>query len=754
MIQTQPLEIVDFSFGITDFFIDGNVRHGKTYDNLFLDSNRKIFTRWGSETVNDQLPLGLFRVCKLSHLGDQVFAFQDKQCFRDTGAAWTAVLGPTGGNLLTAGNSQSVITDTEWREHLLFSSDAFSSIQKLYKDNTNTWRVRNAGLPELSGYSVANPPGVGSSYLYAFIVKYTYQVGTLTFTDFGPVTYYPTIVTGGAIGANTAAVTIPTTYSPVENWDQANWTVEIYRTLDAGDVYYKVGSVAFGVALFNDNIPDSTISLAETLYTTGGIYSNTTPPKAKYVHCVNDYGYYAHLKEGTEIQSTTVLQSKFGDPDSVPRGFYAETEQPITGLSSIFDRPIVLCNSYIYRIDNFFADDGSGGMLLRRIDDRAGCISAASVTQTHLGLFWAGEQGFYWSDGFRVVLISEHLPTTYQSISASSTKKKNIVGTYDPLAQRVFWTASKDDGTGEQDTIFVLDLKFPFIPEGEKRGGTFTTLSGGADPDNFKPTALLRVGKYLYRGDPRGYVFRHREGLYTDPQVNDAVSFPFEQATIIHEYASCFLDFGSKFYRKFVPRILISAANTSNLSLAIYSSNDNNRVTGTLKPIRYTSNITWGDYLPAWGDSNAQWDYQGIIEEWRRFPAGGLRCNYKQVRFTNANVILFSSDVLGQVNVDTTAKTATLTGTQTWPPDMVGYYIKFEVDNYVRQFLVTARTPTTITYEDAANEGPNVDNLYNFSIWGYPKGEVLQLNGYVIHWALISKSHTPFSASSLGSNPA
>jgi len=130
-----------------------------------------------------------------------------------------------------------------------------------------------------------------------------------------------------------------------------------------------------------------------------------------------------------------------------------------------------------------------------------------------------------------------------------------------------------------------------------------------------------------------------------------------------------------------------------------------------------------------------------------------LRCNYKQVRLTNANARLFDSTLLGQVNVDDNANTATLTGTFEWPDNMVDYFISFSHDNYVKQFTITAATTTTLTYADPTNDGPASAGLYDFVIYGYPKGEVLQLNGYVIHWAMLSKSHTPFSSSSLGSNP-
>lgn len=758
MIQTQPLEVNDFTLGITDYFIDGNQRAAEMLDNFFITPHGKPRTRWGSVIYQDQLPTGTARVTKLSQLSDVVLAFQGKKIYRPNAATWAEIQGPAAGALMQAGDGNSIIVDTEWQGHTFFTSDALGSAQKVYVDSGGTYRAVNAGMPDLpAGVSVANPAGAGSTYLYAFYYFRSYTVGSVTYEDHGPVYYLPTQVTGGAITAiNAAAVTLPAALAAAENYDTANMKIKIFRTVDLGTVFYYVGQVNYGVVAYNDVMPDATLLLNEELYTTGGIASNDTPPKAKFVHEVNGYGYWAHIKEGSETDPTLVRQSKSNDPDSVPTSFYANTKNPITGLSSIYDRPMVLTNKQIYRIDNYFADDGSGGMVLRQIDDKAGCISAQSIVQTSYGLFWAGELGFYWSDGFRVECVSNHLVTTYQTITSHQTRKNRISATYDSANKRVFWTACLSDGTHENDRMFVLDLRRPFIPTQENQGGCFTTMSGQDDAwDSFKPTQVMRVGKYIYRGDARGYVVKHGEEYATDPRIDTAVSpSTWEQLAIINTYSSCFVDFGSKFYRKWVPRILVSADNTTNVSIAISSSNDNDRVVGELKAIRYRGNIEWGDDLPLWADPTAVWNRQGLIEEWRRFPAGGLRCNYKQVTFTNAHVEIVDSDMLGSATVNVATKTATLGGTYNYLSNIVGYYIAFEDDNYDTEFLITAQTTTVVTYSDATNIGPQANGTYKWIIRGKPKGEILQINGYVLHWGHVSKSHAPYVSGSLGSNPA
>jgi hypothetical protein len=114
-------------------------------------------------------------------------------------------------------------------------------------------------------------------------------------------------------------------------------------------------------------------------------------------------------------------------------------------------------------------------------------------------------------------------------------------------------------------------------------------------------------------------------------------------------------------------------------------------------------------------------------------------------------VQIFTSSILGEVTVDSTAKTATLGGSKQWIDDVVDYYIAFENDDYENEYLITANTTTTITFEDLNNSAPSGN--YDFVVRGKPKGEVLELNGYVLHWEYLSKSFKPFSSSDLGSNP-
>jgi len=745
-VTTRPLEVIDFTGGVTDYFIDGRANQYQMADNLFIDPNRKLVTRNGSELfLNSPLPTGIQRIHTMFFLEDTLIVMSGNRAFYELGGVWTEILGPDGvGAVFPSGDENIKVSHTEWRDHVLLTHDQFSGVMKMYKNESGNIQIRNAGLPTFPEGASFNPNGSGhdTDFLYQFVFSYTYRVGDSTFLDRGETFIFPEPVNAGLEDANTAGVIInlPTELADNANFDVTQFNVEIYRTIGNGQDFFLVDTVPFGTPTYVDQVIDSELVNNEPIYTAGGAADNDPAPTSKFVHVVNDIGYYANVREGTEDDRYVVRQSVPGDVDSVPRSFFAHTEQEIRGLSSIYDRPLVFCDRYIYRIDNQIDSFGGGNMDLRRIDDRAGCVSNSSIVRTHKGVFWAGEIGFYWSDGFKVTKISDNYNETYKQFVSTAGKACNIYGAYDPSNERVYWSVNDED-SDEPNMCIILDLKW-----GISEQSVFTTMSGG---DNFNPSSIVFDDNVdvFYRSDINGYVFNHRRGLLSDPKIdNNRLPEDWATAAIIYDYRSTFYDFGTKFVRKFVPRILVSASNDSNVSIQINSSNDNDRVVGSLVPIRRTNNIIWGDTVPVWGAPEPRWDFKGIVEEWRRFPAGGLRCQYKQIQITNAVVEIISSETLGNVDVDTIQKTATLITAPQFLPDMEDFFISFASDGFQRRFLITSQTLNTVVYEDSSNLGPSSGELA-FKIFGIPKNEVILLNGYVIHYMMLSKSHQPFSTS-------
>lgn len=742
-MQTTPLEVSTFSGGITDDFIDGNIESAREMDNFLLESNGKMFSRPGSNFLyeNDpQVPSGQQRILAFINFDEETLLTNALRKVYYNDGSLTTLTGPSGNDVLTLGDATNNTSFAFWNDHVLITNDAFSKPMKIYKDSGGNLQVRNAGLPELASSPSVTIGTAGSlNYIYAFHYYYEYTSGQLNFIDAGSTTEVQ-VTNSSNPGSSANSITgIPVLANgAIDNWDTANIKVKIYRTVGDGEVLYEIGEVNNGTTTFNDNVDDSTIETNQTIYTTGDVLDNDEPPSCKYVHVTNSIGLYAHVKDGSEVFKNRVLMSVREDIDSVPSGNIIDVDDEIMGISSVEHIPVIFGRKNIYRIDGFYDEQGGGDPFHQRISDAVGCVSNNSIVQTRYGTFFAGNDGFYWTDAYKVEKISGDFSSRYRGLVANNTR---IYGTYDELKSRVFWSAQLDASASDVDTLLVLDLRF-----GSNKNGTFTTWSGG---DSFSPTALAIFNKNLIRGDRRGYIFEHDNNFLTDKLVNTLVSPAlWEDKTIIYNYVSCALNFGTTFMRKWVTRVNIICQNETNLSLGIQSINDNGRVTADLQPIRFRGNLNWGDDDAIWGDDELIWNYDGFIDEFRRFPARGLRCNYKQIRFTNAFIITHNSDTYGQAVVDNGANTATLV--DAWPTTVVNYKIFFSSDNYQNGYDITAIAGNQLTYSDPSGTSPS--GTYDWIIKGFVKGEIFRPISYCIHYAIIGKTQQGYRASGSGAN--
>jgi hypothetical protein len=264
-----------------------------------------------------------------------------------------------------------------------------------------------------------------------------------------------------------------------------------------------------------------------------------------------------------------------------------------------------------------------------------------------------------------------------------------------------------------------------------------------------RPTAIEFFNDNLYTGDTRGYVYYHTSTTYTDPRVETAVAATdWEEETIIWNYVSCNYNFGGSFFRKKPTRILLTARNIANTSIQITSIDDDGKRERPLKPIRWRRNFLWGDVNFAWGDPDCTWRGLGVIEQWRRFPARGLRLSYCQIKISNAYSVISRSDTLGTATFNGTTNTATLVNS--WPEGSVDYFISTSFDDYDREFRVTSQTTNVLTLVDSANLLPT--GTYAWLLKGYKKSEPLNLQSYTIHVADVDQQQTTYEAGDDGAN--
>lgn len=737
-IETQPLEIEDFSGGITDNYIDGAPNAYFEADNFIVTVNRKLYTRPGSvikSLTNPQIPTGAVRIGALITFDNDLLVQAAKKMFYEN-VTYQAILGPTGNDPFNLLTTSGYISFAEWNAHRFFTSDAFDKPIKVYKDNLGALQLRTAGLPKIEpAPSIVGTAGT-NDYLYAFVLSYPYSVGNLTFEDQGPIT----IVAANNINApdvnavNISAIPVLSNGAG-DNYDTANIKVDIYRTIAGGDTFFLVATISNGTTIYVDSTSDTTLLTAETLYNTGGVLDKEPPPLAKYMHVTNNFAYYAYIKEDGVEYPNIVQQSFENDPDSSNALFRVTLEDKIVGINSFNFTPIVFCENSTFRLDGNYAADGSGSLTKQKIADTVGCVSNRSIVRTSKGTFFAGQDGFYWTDGFQVIKVSTEFNKRYLALE----QKDKIYATYSKLEERILWAVKKDGGSADNDTIFCLDLRFGIKPD-----SCFTTWSGKG---SFAPTALTYFKDKIIRADYRGFLFRHDDSLYTDPIVNLSESnvANWYVQSLIFNYVSCAFKFGTSYMRKWVTRIVATASNETNLALQINSINDNGRRVSSLKPITFKNAVIWGDEDLTWGDPEILWNYEGLIEEQRRFPAKGIRCSYKQIQFTNAEVQISSSDVEGNALVNASLKTATLVNLANvdWVKNAVDYYLSFSNDNYTRKFRVSARTADTLTFEDVQNFAQN--GVYAWKLTGIPKNQVLNLLSYCLHYSILGKTQVDYN---------
>lgn len=590
------------------------------------------------------------------------------------------------------------------------------------------------------------------SYLYTLVWRYDYtqQSGTsfenISTPSLGYAVLSSTSAPNVAPFADQAIFPITLTNLPAltntgeTNYDTAAIVLDIYRTIGNGDTWYLAGTVANGVTTFVDTSLDSILITNLQLYTTGGVAPNDQPPVAEFMTILNVTGYFANVVDTGQQLSHRVRQSNANSVDSCPATFFDDLDEAITGLNSVRNNVVAFGANGIYRIEGFFDLRGQGGMTHERISSTIGAVNNAGIVKTEDGLFFAGNDGFYFTDGFQFAKLSGQFDSYYRAIVATADQRARISGTYDKIRKRLWWATQMDPTGPYADSAFVLHLNF-----GIKADAVFTTASNSF---YFNPTSILFFNNTLYRGDPNGYVFKHDDTVKTDPKINTAVAATsWQKVYMPWAYDSCAVDFGTTFVRKWVPKIGITAKNVGNVHVRLQSENDNGKNYYDLTPLFYDPNPMWGQPDVIWGTMDYRWKYDGQLDQWRRFVAGSLRCQFKQVKFSPAYEVVYASETYANalVTVDATLKTATITTPSgfmsvVWPLDIVDYFIAFQSDGYVLEYAITALDVTNkiATFTDASNTSTN--GTMAWEIRGYMKEAALSLTSYVLHWAPLGLS--------------
>src|SRR5262249_40606150 len=157
-----------------------------------------------------------------------------------------------------------------------------------------------------------------------------------------------------------------------------------------------------------------------------------------------DIAYYGDITDAGQRFPNRILQSIPGSPDSVSLTFFDDVEDALMGISSSRNNVIALGRISLYRLAGSFNNLGQGAITHERISDEIGCISTRSIVRTEIGVFFAGNDGFYYTDGFQLIKISIDLDETYARITRTEEQRTRITGCYDRLTRRVWWTVQEE----------------------------------------------------------------------------------------------------------------------------------------------------------------------------------------------------------------------------------------------------------------------------------------------------------------------
>lgn len=580
-----------------------------------------------------------------------------------------------------------------------------------------------------------------ASYNYRLTYSYDYKVGSASFTDVSSpsdilnisTVISPVDLSAGDTGVARDAIAFSSlpaiTNASNQNYDTGNIKLQIFRTVQNSSAgYYKVGEVTNGTTTFSDTVLDSQLVLNEALYTNGGVIPNGAPPSgATLIHQTDGRMYY--------VVGRKIYVSLPDDPDSVPDDFFDELPESCTGVSSTRGNVVAFTINNVYRMEGFFNELGQGFLRHESIFDRTGCIAPTSIVQADNGVFFAGKDGFYYTDGIQCFRASGDLTATFKALTATSAMQSRMSGVYDSVNKRIYWAVQSNTGSSSADLIWVMDLQFGI----QANATPITTFSM---EDAFKPTALAMYQDILHIGDLDGYVLKQVAGRNLDVKKDTSVvATSWNARTIMWDFKSCHGDFGSPVERKYFTRVLSEWEQSTNLSVQIVSDADKGRIVSNLPIIRSRKLTDWGDSKLDWISSVYTAKPGLVIDEFRRFKGdGSLRSNYRAIEFKNAYCVIVNSTDMGLVNVSNIsthvwALTLVNSATRKWPLYSVDYFVRIAGVDYP---VVLRSSDSVIRVDDTGLTPLTVQTGISWELWGYPKNEHARLIQFSVDFNVLA----------------
>lgn len=235
------------------------------------------------------------------------------------------------------------------------------------------------------------------TYLYVCIYEWTDRLGQLhRSAPSVPVSH--TNSAGTSTEVNTVTVK---TLTFGEHFKGEAVNIRLYRTLDAGTVYYNTGeytanNVAAATVTIADDNADATIAANATLYTTGGVLANYPPP-AWTIGCL----WGERLVVISDQNKRTAWISKPKVAANLGWEFSDETPMRIISPADLTAAAVMDGNLYLFTADDILQvygtppdSFGNANLKTRVVSHEAGC-SEAGVVNIDKGLVFKSKRGIY-----------------------------------------------------------------------------------------------------------------------------------------------------------------------------------------------------------------------------------------------------------------------------------------------------------------------------------------------------------------------
>jgi hypothetical protein len=216
--------------------------------------------------------------------------------------------------------------------------------------------------------------------------------------------------------------------------------VSLYRTVDAGTIYYLVGSnsnFTSSTLSIADNLTDNVLQTKKLLYTTGGVVENINPPNSNWIGAAKNRLWTFETGSTDTLwfskESRDGFIPQFSDLLTINVG---RSYGALVGTAALDDKVIVFKEFCVMVIvgdgpsENLVGGWSSPAVIFQGM----GCISARSITETPQGVFFQSQEGIYLVDkGMGVSFVGRPLYKSEGTLISSA---------YNPVNNCVYFLSS------------------------------------------------------------------------------------------------------------------------------------------------------------------------------------------------------------------------------------------------------------------------------------------------------------------------